>query len=219
MGIDDVLRLGHLTLAVDQLSDRPKTRTALLDYMAPEMLSVKPHNEHELALGLCDDSSSSEAEEEEEDDPGQQQQQNLGLQRSSGAGGKQSAAAAAAADQRSSNGGAQQQPSRQGSRSTPVLQDESSEAAAAQQGSIRSSALMRSSRSLNAAAAAGRAEWEHRWAYLGTACAHESLYAVQHDNRCGGSLEYAEVRTRQRVAWQQQFMSQHMPSALWLFDA
>lgn len=27
MGLDEVLRLGHLTLAVDQLSDRPKSRT------------------------------------------------------------------------------------------------------------------------------------------------------------------------------------------------
>jgi hypothetical protein len=27
MGLDDGLRLGHLTLAVDQLSDRPKSRT------------------------------------------------------------------------------------------------------------------------------------------------------------------------------------------------
>ncbi|KAF6262064.1 hypothetical protein COO60DRAFT_1699492 [Scenedesmus sp. NREL 46B-D3] len=91
MGIDDVLRLGHLTLAVDQLSDRPKSRTALLDYMAPEMLSVKPHNEHELALGLLDDSSSSsssssssEARDEEADGELSQQLQVSG----DGAGGR-----------------------------------------------------------------------------------------------------------------------------------
>lgn len=50
MGLDDVLRLGHLTLAIDQTSDRPESRTTLLDYMAPEMLSIQPHNEQELAL-------------------------------------------------------------------------------------------------------------------------------------------------------------------------
>jgi serine/threonine protein kinase len=63
MGLDDVLRLGHLVLAIDQTSDRPKSRTTLLDYMAPEMLSIRPHNEHELALldgsDSEDDSSSS----------------------------------------------------------------------------------------------------------------------------------------------------------------
>lgn len=56
MGLDDVLRLGHLVLAIDQTSDRPKSRTTLLDYMSPEMLSIRPHNEHELAL--LDDSDS-----------------------------------------------------------------------------------------------------------------------------------------------------------------
>eukprot|EP00775_Hariotina_reticulata_P006582 gene6582-6810_t len=60
MGLDEVLRLGHLTLAVDQLSDRPKSRTALLDYMAPEMLSVKQHNEQELAQ-LADDEEGQDA--------------------------------------------------------------------------------------------------------------------------------------------------------------
>jgi serine/threonine protein kinase len=55
IGLDDVLRLGHLVLAIDQTSNRPKSRTTLLDYMSPEMLSVRPHNEHELAL-LADDS-------------------------------------------------------------------------------------------------------------------------------------------------------------------
>jgi hypothetical protein len=210
MGIDDVLRLGHLTLAVDQLSDRPKTCTALLDYMAPEMLSVKPHNEHELALGLLDDSSSSEAGDEEEDGPSQQQQQqqqqNAGLQRSSGPGDKQTAAAAI--DQDSSNGGAPQQPSRQGSRSIPVLQDAGNEAAAAQQGSRRSSNLMRSSRSLNAAAAAGRAEWEHRWAAAETACVHdESLCVVHYQNHNAGVIrqrqryKHATGATRSATLW------------------
>jgi hypothetical protein len=172
MGIDDVLRLGHLTLAVDQLSDRPKSRTALLDYMAPEMLSVKPHNVHELALGLLDDSSSESGAEEdgEHSKQQQQQQQQIGLQRASGDGGKQGAVAAAAARPRSSSGGGAKQPSRQGSRSIPALQDDRSEAAAALPASSSSSSpvdkLMRSSRSLKAAAAAGRAEWEHRWADL-----------------------------------------------------
>jgi hypothetical protein len=199
MGIDDVLRLGHLTLAVDQLSDRPKTRTALLDYMAPEMLSVKPHNEHELALGLLDDSSGSEAEDEEEEgviQKQQQQQQNSSLQWLSGSGGKQTAAA----DQHSSNGGTPQQPSRQGSRSIPVLQDEGGEAAAAQQGSRRSSNLMRSSRTLNAAAAAGRAEWEHRWAYIdATSVRAEGLCVVQ----CGdlyGIISQAKIQNAMAAA-------------------
>jgi hypothetical protein len=170
MGIDDVLRLGHLTLSVDQLSDRPKSRTSLLDYMAPEMLSVKPHNEHELALGLLDDSSSeSGGKEEDEQSKQQQQPQQIGLQRASG-GSKQGTAAIAARQRSSSGGGGSsssggQQPSRQGSRSIPVLQDEGSDATPIQQASGSSSShLMRSSRSLNAAAAAGRAEWEHRWA-------------------------------------------------------
>ncbi|WIA20932.1 hypothetical protein OEZ85_005274 [Tetradesmus obliquus] len=171
MGIDDVARLGHLTLAVDQLSDRPKSRTALLDYMAPEMLSVKPHNEHELALGLLDDSSS-ESGADEEDEPSQQQQQQqqqqLGasLQPASGDGGRGSKQAAARPRSSSGGGGNSssggQQPSRQGSRSIPMLQDEGCDAAALQPAGSSMSKLMRSSRSLNAAAAAGRAEWEHR---------------------------------------------------------
>lgn len=81
MGLDDVLRLGHLVLAIDQTSDRPKSRTTLLDYMAPEMLSIRPHNEHELAL-LDDDSedgvsssSVSDSRQEEEDHQQQHQQQ------------------------------------------------------------------------------------------------------------------------------------------------
>jgi serine/threonine protein kinase len=78
MGLDDVLRLGHLCLAIDQTSDRPKSRTTLLDYMAPEMLSIRPHNEHELAL-LNDDSDDGSSSSSMDDGGaaglGQQQQQ------------------------------------------------------------------------------------------------------------------------------------------------
>jgi len=80
MGLDDVLRLGHLVLAIDQTSDRPKSRTTLLDYMAPEMLSIRPHNEHELAL-LDDDSedgggsSSSSVSDSRQEQEGHQQHQ------------------------------------------------------------------------------------------------------------------------------------------------
>lgn len=78
MGLDDVLRLGHLCLAIDQTSDRPKSRTTLLDYMAPEMLSIRPHNEHELALlndDSSDDGSSSSMDGSGATGAGQQQQQ------------------------------------------------------------------------------------------------------------------------------------------------
>lgn len=74
MGLDDVLRLGHLCLAIDQTSDRPKSRTTLLDYMAPEMISIRPHNEHELAL-LDDDSEDGSSSSSSGGDGGSQQQQ------------------------------------------------------------------------------------------------------------------------------------------------
>lgn len=64
MGLDDRLRLGHLLSAVDQLSDRPKSRMELLDYMAPEMLSIIEHNEEELAL-LKEDSQEDAGDQEQ----------------------------------------------------------------------------------------------------------------------------------------------------------
>jgi serine/threonine protein kinase len=50
VGLDDRVRLGHLTSALDQHSDRPASRLGLLDYMAPEMMAVRGGAERDLAL-------------------------------------------------------------------------------------------------------------------------------------------------------------------------
>jgi serine/threonine protein kinase len=50
VGLDDHVRLGHLTSALDQYADRPSSRLGLLDYMAPEMMSVRAQAERDLSL-------------------------------------------------------------------------------------------------------------------------------------------------------------------------
>lgn len=174
MGIDDVLRLGHLTLSVDQLSDRPKSRTALLDYMAPEMLSVKPHNDYELALGLLDDTSSEDGEDSDGGaaavaaDAANKQQQ-LGRSTSGVAGAGVAAQGQAAGGSSSGASGKQQQQqgvplAKQGSRSLSALLDDGVAVAVVREASRTSSRHQRSgvSFSLGSAAANGRAEWEYR---------------------------------------------------------
>jgi hypothetical protein len=48
VGLDDSVRLGHLTSAVDQHADRPCSRIGLLDYQAPEMMAVRAGQERDL---------------------------------------------------------------------------------------------------------------------------------------------------------------------------
>ena len=50
IGLDDKPRLGHLHTMVDQHADRPKSRVSMLDYMAPELFSVRAADEVELSL-------------------------------------------------------------------------------------------------------------------------------------------------------------------------
>ena len=45
-----MVRLGHLTGALDQHSDRPASRMGLLDYMAPEMMSARAQRERDLGM-------------------------------------------------------------------------------------------------------------------------------------------------------------------------
>jgi serine/threonine protein kinase len=67
IGLDDKPRLGHLHTMVDQHADRPKSRLGMLDYMAPELFSIRAADEVELSL-LQGDS-------DEEGEEMQQQQQ------------------------------------------------------------------------------------------------------------------------------------------------
>lgn len=60
LGKDDKLCVGHLTSAIDQQVDRPKTRVDFLDYMAPEMLAMRELEEETRNL----------LEDEEEDNMG-----------------------------------------------------------------------------------------------------------------------------------------------------